>query len=389
MNVDKSVSMPFIGNKQYSDLEELEEDAKARLSASAYGYYASGSETQTTVRENRDAFNRLRLLPRCLHDVRYVDTTTHIFDQRLSMPVLVAPMAMQKLCHEQGELAMARAATSVGVPMIVSTFATCSIEEVGSCMDSPFLWFQIYVLTRRDVTAKMVREAEALGYKALVVTVDAPRLGRRYEDERQKLSLPPHLSLKNLESINKLAGQTSHETPDRGNKFGQHFSKFIDDGLTWEFISWLKSVTRLPVLIKGVLAPDDAKKAVEIGVSGIIVSNHGGRQLDFAPAAIDVLPLIATAVNKRIPILVDGGIRRGTDVVKSIALGADAVLIGRPMLWALTLGGEQGVNAALSDLKSDIELAMALLGCRKIDDITEGFVMRPHASQYIVHPSRL
>ena len=381
--------MPLIGKKKYLDLEDLEEDAKQRLSPSAYGYYASGAETESALRENKSALARLRLLPRCLVDVRRIDTSCELFGQRLSMPVLIAPMAMQRLCDNEGELAMARAARSVGIPMVLSTMATSSIAEVATCAPSPCLWFQLYVLTRRDVTARMIAEAEAQGYKALVVTVDAPRLGRRYVDEKQEFSLPPGLSLKNLEAINRMAGQTIQEKGEGESKFGRHFSKLIDDGLMWGFIPWLKTVTKLPILVKGVLAPDDARRAVEAGASGVIISNHGGRQLDFAPAAIDMLPYVVKAVNGKIPVLVDGGVRRGTDVLKCIALGANAVLIGRPMLWALTIGGEKGVQAALESLKDDIELSMALLGCRRVDEVDEGCVMRPSDSQLVVPTCRL
>lgn len=211
--------------------------------------------------------------------------------------------------------------------------------------------------------------------------------GKREVDERNKFTLPSDLSLKNLEKVTKAAGQSSQETTE-GSKFGRHFSKLIDDGLTWDFIPWLKSHTTLPVLVKGILAPDDARKAVALGADGIIVSNHGGRQLDFSPAPIDMLPHVVKAVQGKVPVLVDGGIRRGTDVIKCLALGAKAVLLGRPLLWALTLGGEDGVRQALGMLREELELAMALLGCTTLDQITSDYVLMP-PEQFSMPVSRL
>lgn len=271
------------------------------------------------------------------------------------------------------------------------------------------------MLTRRDITELMVHEAERLGYTALVVTVDAPRLGNREADEHNEFTLPKGLSLKNLEKITAAAGQPSIAAAaavdpcksidkDRngididdsnrpstiaGNRFGRHFSKLIDDALTWDFIPWLKSITHLPVIVKGILAPDDVRRAVGLGVDGIIVSNHGGRQLDFAPAAVEMLPYIVEAVGDKVPVLVDGGIRRGTDVIKCLALGAKAVLVGRPMLYALTLGGQKGVEDALSMLKDELELSMALLGVRCLEEITESYLLMPVEKQFEVPPDRL
>ena len=369
------MSMQLRG-KTYVNLDELEADAKPLLTEDAYGYYSSGADSQWTLSENRAALHRYRLLPRCLVDVSNVDTSCELFGRKLAMPILVAPMAMQRLCDPDGELAMARAATAAGSAMILSTMATASVEEVAATGCSP-LWFQIYVLTRRDVTAAMVKEAEALGYEALVVTVDAPRLGKREVDERRKFTLPPGLALKNLEKITAAAAQPEDGAEVDGSKFGRHFSKLIDDSLTWEFVRWLKGETKLPVLVKGILAPDDARKAVQHGVDGIIVSNHGGRQLDFAPSAVDMLPHVLAAVGGAVPVLVDGGLRRGTDVVKCLALGATAVLVGRPMLWALTLGGQDGVEQALGVLQDEVELCMALLGCRTVAEVTADFLIPP------------
>jgi (S)-2-hydroxy-acid oxidase len=377
--------------KKYSNLEELEADARPLLSQSAYGYYAGGSESETTFRDNREAFSRYRLLPRCLVDVRNVSTATEILGIKIFMPAIVAPMAMQRLCHpDGGEVAMAAGATAAGTAMTLSTMATSSLEEVAAGTGSKPLWFQLYVLTRRDVTASIVKDAEKAGYKALVITIDAPRLGNREADDRNKFSLPDHLSLKIMERITETAGKGTdgQESQVGGSIFGQHFTSLIDDSLTWEFIPWIKTITTLPILVKGILAPDDARKAVSLGVDGIIVSNHGGRQLDHAPSAVDMLPFIIAAVQGRVPVLVDGGVRRGTDVIKCLAMGAVGVLIGRPMLWALTLGGEQGVEAALRMLQSEVELGMALLGCRSVAEVTQEYLI-PLCEPLRIHPSRL
>ncbi|KAL4422891.1 hypothetical protein ABPG75_009088 [Micractinium tetrahymenae] len=376
--------------RRYSNLDQLEADAKHLLTPQAYGYYASGSDDQWTLRENKEALQRYRLLPRMLVDVSNVDTSTTLLGQHLASPILFAPMAQQRLCHPEGELAMARAAAASGLPYILSTMATSSIQEVSDAVAAPSaaggaaeglawdpnLWFQIYVLKRRDVTEMMVNEVTRLGYKALVVTVDAPRLGNREADERNRYSLPPHLSLKNLELITKAAATTEGVATD-GSKFGRHFSDLFDQQLTWDFIPWLKQASPLPVLLKGILSPDDARRAVELGVDGIILSNHGGRQLNFAPAAVDMLPSVVAAVGGRVPLLVDGAITRGTDVIKCLALGASAVLVGRPLLWALTLGGQRGVEEAVEMLRYELELSMALLGVQNVEQISSDFVIPP------------
>lgn len=371
----------------YSNLSQLEAFARPLLTDAAYDYYSSGANGQFTLKDNLDSYARYRLLPRAFVDVSVIDTMTTLFKRTLSFPVLIAPMAMMKLCHEDGELAVARAVSTCGNTMIVSTMATSSVEEVASAMEekeSKPLWLQIYVLKRRDITESMIREAEVLGYEAIVVTVDAPRLGKREADERNVFALPHGLCLKNLEKIEEAAsvvslseGADDVEGDASGNKFGRHFSHLIDPSVTEDIIPWIKSLTQLPVLVKGVLAPDDARKAVEIGVDGIIISNHGGRQLDGVPAALDMLPPIAAAVGGRTRILIDGGVRRGTDILKAIALGADAVLLGRPTLWALTLGGQEGVEEALQLLKDEFELAMALCGCTKVSDVGPEFLILP------------
>ena len=241
--------MMIINGEKYISLDELEASAKLILTPAEYGYYASGAETEFTLRHNQSAFNSYRLLPRSLVDVSKIDLRCEIFGMQLSMPVIIAPMAMQRMAHPDGELAMAAAAAELGTIMTLSTMATTSLEEVASSTPkSAKLWFQVYVLTRRDVTAGLVRDAEAAGYRALVVTIDAPRLGKRYADDRNNFSLPSNLSLKML-SERMSEGRTEGEKTE-GSKFGQHFTALIDDRLTWECVEWLKSITKLPIFLK-------------------------------------------------------------------------------------------------------------------------------------------
>eukprot|EP00775_Hariotina_reticulata_P007936 gene7936-8132_t len=296
----------------------------------SYDYYASGAETQTSVLDNRTCFAQYRILPRILVDVSKVDTSCCLFGYRSSMPVLVAPMAMHGLAHASKELGTAQGAATACVPML-------------------------YVIRDRELVTKWVMQAEAAGYKALVITVDAQRLGRREADERNRFRLPDDLQLVNLLPLadkRQAAGSASSTVAqarqtNNGSGLFELFAKEVDDSLTWDFIPWLRTVTKLPIYIKGVLAPADARLALQYGADGIIVSNHGGRQLDYSPAALDVLPAIVAAVNGRVPVMMDGGIRRGTDVLKALALGASAVLLGRPVLYGLAVGGPTGVTQGL------------------------------------------
>ncbi|KAK9814510.1 hypothetical protein WJX72_007115 [[Myrmecia] bisecta] len=293
-----------------------------------YGYYASGADTESTVRDNRAAFARYRLLPRMMVDVSHLDPSCKLLGKRLAFPVIVAPMAMQQMAHPDGELAVARACASAGIPMGVSTMGTYEKREVMLAgAGVPFMMYQLYVFRDRDFVRDMVQDAERAGYTALAVTVDAPFLGNREADTRNSFKLPEGMFLRNVEGlVKKLA--IHHNTP--GSGLNEVFSKQIDASLTWDFMLWLRTVTKLPVYVKGILSAADAQLAVDHGVDGIIVSNHGGRQLDFAPAAIDMLPSIRASVGQAVPVLVDGGVRRGTDIIKALALGADVVLLGRP-----------------------------------------------------------
>ncbi|KAK9836399.1 hypothetical protein WJX84_002922 [Apatococcus fuscideae] len=339
-----------------------------------YGYYSSGADSEATLQDNIQAFKRRRLLPRIMVDVSHVDTSIILLGAKLALPLLIAPMAMQQMAHPDGELAVARAAAAAGTSMSVSTMATYDLKDVASAgTGSPLLFFQLYVIKDRDFTAKLLRDAAEAGYKALMVTVDAPHLGYRQADERNEFSLPPPMGLRNLEGLQSKGPDGSRSK----SSISQVFTSQIDPGLSWEFIAWLRTVSNLPIFVKGVLNPADAHLAVQHSVDGIIVSNHGGRQLDFSPAAVDMVPAIRDAVGHRVPILVDGGVRSGTDIIKAIALGADAVLLGRPVLWGLALEGQHGVAKVLETLRSELELSMALCGAPTLAHITPSLLMGP------------
>jgi 4-hydroxymandelate oxidase len=348
---------------------DFEAEARARMDPASWDYYAGGSGDELTLAENRAGFARVRLRPRVLTGVGGVSTATSLFDQPLSLPVLLAPTAFNKLGHPDGEPAAARAAGAAGTIMCCSTIASTPLEEIAAAATGP-LWFQLYVYRDRAVTRDLVARAESAGYRALVLTVDTPRLGRRERDIRNQFALPPDVRVRNLEPY----GQADATSWPDSSSFTEYVHRLLDDSLTWESVDWLRSITNLPVLIKGVMSGPDAILAIAHGASGIVVSNHGGRQLDGAMATIDALPQVVDAVAGQRPVLVDGGIRRGVDVLKALALGASAVLIGRPYLWALAANGEAGVRRLLDLLKAEFELAMALSGCRTVDEITRDLI---------------
>ena len=352
----------------FLNLAEFEAAARERLTQLAYDYYVGGANDEVTVRENRLAFERLALRYRVLVDVSRRSTKTTVLGTPVELPVLVAPTAFQRLACDDGELATARAATAAGTIMIMSTAATCTIEDVGTAGER--LWFQLYVYRDRELTRTLVERAEACGMGALVLTVDAPVLGRRERDLRNRFHLPDGIRLANVPSSGSVPLPTGHGESGLAN----HFASGIDAGLTWRDLEWLRSITGLPILIKGIVRGDDAARAVDAGVAGIIVSNHGGRQLDTAIATVRALPDVADAVAGRAEILMDGGVRRGTDIIKAIALGARAVLIGRPMVWGLAAAGESGARRVLDILRAELDLAMALCGCTSVDEITRDLV---------------
>jgi 4-hydroxymandelate oxidase len=346
------------------NLFEFEERARRLVGQMAYDYFASGANDEITLRENRQAFERIVIYPRMLRDVSGRSTITTAMGQAIQSPIMVAPMAFQKMAHADGELAMARAASDEGTIMVLSTLSTYSIEDVAAASDGN-LWFQLYVYKDREITASLVRRAEAAGCKALVLTVDSPILGRREKDVRNGFHLPEGIVAANLASsgIEVMPGRIG----DSG--LAHYIASLYDQSLSWKDVEWLRGITKLPLLVKGILRADDAELALAHGAAGIIVSNHGGRQLDTAPATINVLARVAEVVGGRAEVFLDGGIRRGTDVLKALALGAKGVFVGRPLLWGLANDGEKGAANVLRLLQEEFSLAMALSGCGSLEDL--------------------
>lgn len=341
--------------------------------------FQSGANAQVTLAENRDAFDRLRLRPRILRPVGAVDTRcTLVGGVVLAAPIALAPTAMHKMAHADGELASVRAAHAEGALFTLSSLSTTSLEEVAQAAPDAVRWFQLYIYKDRELTRQVVKRAEQAGYRAIVLTVDTPFLGKREADVRHKFKLPAHLQLANFAPRADQA--TRVNTSEGGSSLQEYFVSLIDADLSWEHVKWLRSVTKLPVILKGVLTAEDARLSVEAGVDGIVVSNHGARQLDHSPATIEALPEVVDAVRGRIPVYLDGGVRRGTDVLKALAIGAACVFVGRPVLYGLQCGGEAGVRRVLQLLQEELKLAMALAGVAKLSDINRTLVT--HASSY-------
>ena len=349
------------------NLSDYEARAREIAEGSTLDYYDGGSNDEITLRENVAAFSRITLYPRVFRGVGKRDTRTTILGMPVSTPIIVAPVALIGMLHPDGEIPVVRAASEAGSIVTLSTFSVTPIEDVVAAATGP-VWFQLYVYKDRAASEALVKRVEAAGCTALELTADAPVLGRRERDVRNSFALPADLWAPNITADGTLPLPASRGTG--GSPFADAFDMLVDQNLTWDDISWLTSVSNLPVFVKGILRADDARRAIGAGAAGVIVSNHGGRQFDTAPAAIDALGPIADAVGDRGEVIVDGGIRRGADVVKAIAMGARAVQIGRPMAWGLVVDGEQGVADVLGLLRDELDLAMALAGCRSIDEIT-------------------
>jgi 4-hydroxymandelate oxidase len=341
-----------------SDLQAI---AQRRMEPMAREFIEGAAADEISLRWNREAYDRIRLNPRVLRDVGEVDTRVNVLGLELPFPILLAPTALHKLAHPDGELATVRGAGSAHAAMTLSTMSSVTLEDVARAASSP-LWFQLYVQKDKGFTAELVKRAEAAGYRALVVTVDTPVDGARNRQQRAKFRLPADVDMANLRGLSAVSGRKL-DTEEAG------FSNILPQRLTWKDIAWLQSLTQLPVLIKGVLNPDDAVIAVKQGLAGILVSNHGARNLDTLPASIDALPRITDKVGGEIAVLVDGGVRRGTDVLKALALGAKAVLVGRPIFYGLASGGAGGVQQMIEILRRELEMAMALTGRAKIAEI--------------------
>ena len=343
---------------------DFEAAARQKLAESAYAkgtfdYVAGGSGEEYTLRANRHAFSRWNLRPHVLVDVSKVDLKTTVLRQEVPFPILLAPTSFQRLLHPDGELGAARAAAKLKTLMVAATVATTSLEKIAET--SVPRWFQIYKLLDRQLTEQLAHRAHNAGYTAIVLTVTAPLLGRRLRDERNDFALPDHIDLENLRG-------SGLPVEVRGG-LGSFFLSRHDPSLTWQDIGWIKDLTPLPLVLKGVMTAEDTRRAVEFGVDAVIVSNHGGRQLDGAPATLDVLPEVVEAANGQIEVYIDGGIRTGPDIAKSLALGARAVLLGRPYLWGLAVRGEEGVAEVLELLRDDLQLTMTLAGLPSVRSI--------------------
>jgi isopentenyl diphosphate isomerase/L-lactate dehydrogenase-like FMN-dependent dehydrogenase len=336
-----------------------------RLDAGPHGYFAGGATDERTLADNEAAFARRQLLPRVLVDVSAVSTATTVLGTAIDLPVLVAPVALQRMAHADGEPGMARAAAGAGTVMCVSTLATATAREVAEAAPEAPRWFQLYVLRDRGVTHALVDEAVDCGYRALVVTVDAPRAGRRERDLRTGFAVPPGID---MPGVTAAAGHSSGLTP-------AGFFSLVDPSLTWKDLELLVDAVDLPVLVKGVHCAADARLAVQHGAAGIVVSNHGGRQLDNVPAGIDMLEAVVQEVAGDVEVFVDGGVRRGTDVLVALALGARAVLVGRPLLWGLAWDGEAGARWVLDTLRTELELGLMLLGAPSPAHVTRTHVL--------------
>ena len=342
---------------EFINVSDYEAPARERLDQGSWDFYMGGSDDEVTLRANRSAFERIRLRPRMLVDVSTCQTATTALGIPLRMPIMVAPTSYHGLAHPEAECATVRGAGQAGTLMVVSTAASRPLEDIAAAASGP-LWFQLYVSQDEQVTANLVHRAEDAGYRAIVLTIDMASFGRREKDLR------------------------NHHVRSVPGNFKNEAETIRKNALTWKDLDWLRALTSLPILIKGVLTPEDALIGLEHGVDGIVVSNHGGRQLDGALASIEALPEVVEAVAGRCEVYLDGGIRRGTDVLKALAVGARAVLVGRPILMGLTVEGTAGVQHVLDLFRAELEIDMALCGCPTVEHINRSLLRWQTGSNY-------
>ncbi|MGH2703311.1 MAG: alpha-hydroxy-acid oxidizing protein [Actinomycetota bacterium] len=358
-------------------IEEWEQRASVTLTPSAFDWIAGGAGEESTIRANRAAFERRRLLPRVLVDTSSLDISVDISGTRSAAPFLLAPIGAQTVAHRQGEKASARAAHKTGIPLVISTAASYSMEEIAAeCGDSPF-WHQLYWVNDEEVVASFVHRAESCGASAIVLTVDSPMVGWRDRDLRNGYT--PFIQEEGLRQYTSdpifRSRLESAPEEDPVAASAAMTKMFTNVSLTWNRLEWLRGKTKLPIFVKGILRGEDARRALDEGMNGVIVSNHGGRQLDGEIASLDALSEVRSAVGDEALVLFDSGIRRGVDVVKALALGANAVLLGRPYIYGLAAGGQEGIEQVLHTLKAEIELAFVLVGAEKVSDLDTSFVV--------------
>jgi L-lactate dehydrogenase (cytochrome) len=370
------------------------EMARRRLPRFVFDFIEGGSLDEQTLRANRAAFEKVTFVPKSLSDVSHREQETRVLGQDIRLPVLLAPVGMTRLVAREGELAVARAAGKKGTVFVVSTASSFSLEEIAKVATGP-LWFQLYLGPDRDLNASLVGRASDSGYHALCLAVDTPVLGKRDRDLRSGLTIPPRLGIRNimdaawrfswlfdfLTGPKVVFGNFKDLVPGKSAVTMSAYvnQKIVNPGATWEDLAWLRDLWKRPLLVKGIMSREDAAKAVELGVDGIVVSNHGGRQLDGLPASLHALTEIADAVRDRAEILLDSGICRGSDVVKAVALGARACLVGRAYLWGLASRGEEGVGQILDVLADEIDRTLALIGRGKLSEVDRSAVRIPKA----------
>lgn len=361
-------------------LDDFERHAVKSMARASLGYIRGGADDEVTLKDNVAAFRRYQIMPRVLRDVSACNTETSILGHRIAFPICIAATSFHRLAHPDGELATARAASSMKTALVLSTYATSSLEAVSAAVsdDAAALFLQLYVSSDEDATRRLISRALDARYSAIVLTVDVPVNGKRRADLYNSFRLPAHLQLPNIE----MSSSGKRTVPDLTDTY-------VSRTLTWDTVTWLMSITDLPVVVKGILTAEDAVEAVTRGVSGIVVSNHGARQLDTVPATLDVLSDVVRAVAGRCEVYLDGGVRTGTDVFKALALGAKVVFIGRPVIYGLAYDGEAGVRQVLSILRDEFKSTMALAGCSSVDEIKPSFIRRPTHSPTAATASKL
>jgi (S)-2-hydroxy-acid oxidase len=363
------------------NLDEVERLAYSKLDMNALSYYISGASDEFTLKRNKEIFKKIFLYHKILRDVSETSIKTNILGREISMPILVAPTAMQKLASIEGEIATAKSTYELGTGIVLSSLSTCSMEDVAKANGDGLRWFQLYVMKDRAQTFQIIKLAEKNNYSGIVITVDAPILGSRERDFMVKFKVPPHIKYENLEYTLKNQSEANPEIKNilqhtgSNSEIFEFFGRNIDASLTWDIVIWLRQNTKLNIILKGIHRVDDALKAETIGVDAIIVSNHGARQLDTVPSTIEMLrPICKALKGKKMEVYVDGGFRRGGDVFKALALGARAVFIARPILWGLAADGQKGVKKVLELLKNEFILTMKLCGCINVNEISEDFI---------------